>query len=84
MSKKKTRMSFFRIRLYQKDDFCDRISVHNDNNKRGLEGINNERFIVAEKDSRYDLAPFFKKDPNISLPNMIFQYFVRFISKSNA
>ena len=59
MSKKKKRMSFFRIRLYQKDDFCDRISVHNDNNKRGLEGINNERFIVAEKDSRYDLAPFF-------------------------
>ena len=70
--KKKKNVIFLNQCLYQKDDFCDRISVHNDNNKRGLEGINNERFIVAEKDSRYDLAPFFK-DPNISLPNMIFQ-----------
>ena len=57
--KKKKNVIFLNQCLYQKDDFCDRISVHNDNNKRGLEGINNERFIVAEKDSRYDLAPFF-------------------------
>ena len=41
----------------------------------GLEGINNERFIVAEKDSpKYDLALF--KKIHLACQNMSFQYFV--------